>query len=136
MNKTRTFTRTLITTALLIVGTRILLILLFSLFTYLTKDPGANVFLAALACKAVCDFLCGFMISRAIGRDFSLGTRLFFAFAVTTLLNVAELLLGKLVFPSYTTAFYMIPISVAASLLGAFLSYAPKKHKRHKRKKR
>ena len=134
--KTKAVTRTLPTAAVLILLTRILSIVVFSVFAYLTSDPGANIFTASLICKATCDLICGFITAKSIGKDFSLGTRLFFALTVTVLLNIAEMFLGKAVFPSGETAFYMIPISAASAFLGAFASKGKKSVKRYRRKKR
>ena len=136
MNKTNNLTRTLLTSVLLISAARAASLLLFSLIAYLTDDPGSNVFMCAIACKAVSDALCGFITARALGKDFSLSTRVFFALFAVTLLNVIELLIGRLIFPSQGTALYILPVSVLSAFAGSFFAYGKKAKRRHTRKRK
>ena len=136
MNKTKSLPRTLALCAALAFGTRVIALLTFSSLAYMTDDPGANLPAFSIACKIFCDALCGFMISTALGKDFSRSTRIFFALTFVIIINVLELLIGKLMFPESETAFYMIPISVMSSFPGAFLIRNKKIKKRSKYKRR
>ena len=136
MNKTNSIPRSLSLCALVIASTRILSVLLFSFLAYLTSDPGANVFAYSLICKALCDFLCGYITARSIGNDFSLTTRVFFGVVVVIILNVAEMFAGKLIFPRQSTAFYMIPISAVSAFVGSLLVGSKKSYKKRKRRPR
>lgn len=134
MNKTKSLPRALLTGALLTVVIRIIALLSFSAIAYATADPGGQIFLFTMLCKCICDILCGAFTAISFGNDFSVSTRVVMAVGAVVILNVAELLLGKLIFDSDKTAFYMIPISVLSAFFGSFT--VSKKKSAHKKRRR
>ena len=136
MKKNNSFLRTVLRCALIILLSRIVSILIFSFLAYLTSDPGANLLLFSAGCRIVSDMLCGLLTAKAVGKDFSASTRVFFALSAVIAISVIELLIGKLIFPGGDTAIYMIPISVLAAFLGAILQRGRSAGKRPKRKRR
>lgn len=136
MNKTTNFPKALSLYTLIIIAVRILSLLIFSLFAYLSSDPGSIVPIYSIICRGLCDLICGYIIAKAIGRDFSLSTRIFFAMVTVIVLSVLEMFAGKLIFPAQETAFYMIPISAVASFIGGIVSGKKKAYKKHKRRHR
>lgn len=137
-NKSKTLQETILITFLAVILVRISMLLLFTLLAYLTNNPGANVSLYSIIAKIMSDTICGFIIARAVGSDFSTLTRVLFSSFVVAIITLTEMLLGRAVFQNSKTTFFLIPVAIICAAVGAFRAYgkASKKHSRRKKKKR
>lgn len=136
-SKSQNLRKTILITSLAVIIVRISILLLFTLLAYLTNDPASNVTLYSIISKIMADTICGFVVARALGSDFSTLTRTLFSVFVITVITITEMLLGKAVFQNSKTTFLLIPLAMICAAVGAFRAYGktPKKHSKRKKKK-
>lgn len=127
----------ILTTALLVILTRAALVLIFSILAYSGSDPDSRISLFSMLCRISCALLCGFWVSRAIGKGFSVATRSLLSAMVSLFLCSAETLVGKALAGGGEINVLLFVAAILASALGGYLSARkPTKSAKRRRKRK
>ena len=138
MNKTkasRSPSGVIAITAALILSSRAAFVLLFSFLAYLGNDPDARIPLLSVLCRIFCELACGFLVGRALEKDFSQITRALIAALASLVLCAVETLIGRAM-SGGTVSVLLFVTAVMSSAAGGWLSARRKSVKPRKRKKK